>query len=73
MSSELPKQEVDSWIAANALSHRLSVSSVSLGLSHLAHCLIDPSVRWLSVFYLHVYITVLGSKLVKLHFPVAVG
>lgn len=29
MSSELPKQEVDSWIAANALSHRLSVSSVS--------------------------------------------
>lgn len=42
MSPELPKQEVNSWIAAKALSRRLSVSSVSLGLVGVAHCLIDP-------------------------------
>lgn len=42
MSPELPQQEVNSWIAAKALSHRLSVSSVSLGLVSVAHCLIDP-------------------------------
>lgn len=57
MSPELPKQEVKSWIAASALSHRHSVSSVSLVLSalHTVSLILLPS-----------------ALLVKLHFPVSV-
>lgn len=55
MSLELPKLEVSSWITANLLFHRLSVSSVfSSGFFSRPHCLIHSSFLRLSVFHLNI-------------------
>lgn len=64
MSPELPKQEVNSWIHANARSRRPCVLSVFRFVS-VAHRSFFPLAVWLFIFTYLLYIAVWGSNLVS--------